>query len=163
MNALELRLLGGLLLAAAGAILGHGKKAELRRQQRCLEKICTALGRMANELVDLQTPMPQLLEKLEDCGFFLLVSAGFGGEPLETLWRRAAQAQPIPEKDREMLAALGAVAGRYDGKRQAEEISLVRQCLAESASALEREIGLRGRRYTALGAALGAMLAVILF
>lgn len=158
-----MRLLGGGLLALAGALLGHEKKAELRAQQRSLEQLCAALGRMENELTALQTPMPQLFARLEDCRFFLLLSAGFGGEPLEKLWTRAARAQPIPEKDRETLGTLGAVVGRYEDQRQAAEIALVRQRLGESAAALEREIRQRGRHFAGLGAALGAMLAVLLF
>ena len=163
MSGTELRLIGGALLAGAGTLLGHEKKSALLGQQRCLEQLCRALGRMESELLALQTPMPELLAKLSDCPFFLLISAGFGGEPLEQLWRRAAQAQPIPERDRETLGALGAVAGRYDAARQAAEIGLARQRLAESAAALAVEVSGRGRRFAGLGAALGAMLAAILF
>lgn len=163
MTETAIRLLGGVLLALAGALLGHGKKTELLRQKRCLEQLSSALSRMENELAELQTPMPQLLAHLEDCRFFLLVSAGFGGEPLERLWQRAADCQPIPQKDRETLGRLGSVVGRYDAARQTAEITLARKELSESAAALERELTERGRHFAGLGAALGAMLAVILF
>ena len=163
MTELMLRLVGGGLLAAAGAMLGNEKHREMRRAQRTLEQLCAALGRAAAELTGLRTPMPQLFMKLEDCPFFLLLSAGFGGEPLEKLWRRAAEVQPIPERDRTALAGLGAVMGRYDAERQAAELELVRKQLSDSAKALEREISARGRHYAGLGAALGGMLAVVLF
>ena len=163
MTATEIRLLGGGLLALSGALLGYEKKTELRKQQSCLEQLCAGLGRMESELAELQTPMPQLLAHLEDCKFFLLVSAGFGGEPLERLWQRAAECQPIPPKDRETLGRLGGVVGRYDAVRQTAEIALARKNLEESAAALERELRERGKHFAGLGAALGAMLAVILF
>lgn len=163
MTAVTLRLLGAGMLALAGGALGYEKKAELRRQQRCLHQLCGALGRMESELLTLQSPLPQLLARLEDCPFFLLVSAGFGGEPLERLWQRAAEVQPIPTADRQLLGELGAVVGRYDARHQAAEITLVRRQLQDHSEALDREIAQRGRHFTGLGAALGAMLAAILF
>ena len=163
MTVTAIRLFGGALLALAGGLLGFERNAALRRQQRCLEQLCSALGRMETELTELCTPLPGLLEKLEDCRFFLLVSAGFGGEPLESLWRRAAEAQPIPPRDRETLGRLGTVVGRYEAGRQAGEIALARRRLSESAAELAREIRERGKHFAGLGAALGAMLAVILF
>ena len=163
MTALAFRMLGGCLLVLAGALLGYEQKSELRRRQRCLEQLSAALGRMECELVELCTPAPRLFEKLEDCPFFLLVSAGFGGEPLERLWCRAAEVQPIPERDKQTLKELGATVGRYDAQRQAGEIALARRKLGESAAAIGREISERGRHYMGLGAAMGAILAVILF
>ncbi len=163
MTGIALRMAGAALLALAGALLGGEKQRELRAQKRGLEQLSAALGRMAAELTALRTPLPQLFMKLEDCPFFLLVSAGFGGEALERLWRRAAEVQNIPKKDRETLAGLGAVVGRYEAERQAAELDLARQTLAESAAALEREISARARHYAGLGAALGGMLAVLLF
>ena len=163
MTALTIRLLGAGLLALAGGLLGYEKTAELKRRQTCLRQLCGALGRMESELVALQTPLPQLLARLEECPFFLLVSAGFGGEPLERLWRRAAEVQPLPAADRQLLGELGSVIGRCDAQRQAAEIALTRQQLRERSAALEREMAERGRHFTGLGAALGAMLAAVLF
>jgi len=162
MNTEMLRLLGGSLLAASGALLGYGRFREQKRQKQSLELLCSSLGRMAGELTELNTPLPELFEKLEECPFFLLLSAGFGGEPLEQLWRRAAGVQLLPQRDRALLASLGAVIGKYEAERQTAEISLVRQQLSEHARELEREMEQRGRHYAGLGAALGAMLAVML-
>ena len=92
-----------------------------------------------------------------------LYIAGFGMQPLERLWRRAAAAQELAEGEREALAALGAVLGRCGAERQCAEIGLVRRRLSDAAAALERELALRGRRYDGLGAALGAIVAAVLF
>ena len=151
------------MLVVCGALLGSSRKREKCREKDALEQLCTALGLLAAELSALRTPMPQAFEKLEDCPFFLLVSAGFGGEALESLWRRAAELQPIPEEARRSLAGLGAVVGRYDAERQSAELLLVRERLAGCADALGREIEQRGRHYPGLGAALGGMLAAMLF
>ena len=163
MTALTLRLLGSALLVAAGAMLGHGKLAEMERRARCLRELCAALGRMEGEIDALQSPLRDVFSRLTDCMFFRLVSAGFGAEPLEKLWRRAAETLPLSEAERETLGNLGGVLGRCDAQRQAGEIGLVRRRLAESADALEREIAARGRRFAGLGAAFGAMLAAVLF
>ena len=163
MTGLSLRLAGSGLLVVSGALLGSSRKREKCREKAELERLCTALGLLAAELSALRTPMPQAFEKLEDCPFFLLVSAGFGGEALDSLWRRAAEAQPIPEDARSALAGLAPVMGRYDAQRQCAELLLVRERLAGCAAALEREIEDRGRHYAGLGAALGGMLAAVLF
>ena len=158
-----IRLTGGLLLAAAGALSGYGRCTELRRRQRLLEELNGALGRLSAELIRLRTPLPQAFEKLKSCRMFYLVSAGFGAEPLETLWKRAAEAQPLKAGERALLGSLGNVLGKYDAPQQSAEIELVRQQLAERVAALEREIDTRGRHYAGLGAALGGIVAVVLY
>ncbi len=79
------RLLGSGLLVLGGALLGWGRRAELERRKRCLRGISDALGRAQWELEALQSPLGELFAHLTDCPFFDLVSAGFGGEPLEEL------------------------------------------------------------------------------
>lgn len=164
MTALTLRLVGGGLLTLAGALLGWEKNAEMRRTLHCLRGICLALGRLQAELTALLPPLPQLFSALgTDCALFAMVSARFGTEPLELLWREAVKALPLGADDARVLEGLGRVLGRYDAPRQASEAALVRDRLAASADALEREIHERGRRFAGLGAALGAMVAVLLF
>ena len=158
-----LRLLGGGLLVLAGALFGWERCAVLRRRRDCLRSLCTALGQAEGELTSLCTPLPELFARLDDCPMFRLVSAAFGTEPLDRLWRRAAAEMPISREEQETLASLGGVLGRCDAERQAGEIRLVRQRLTEYAAAVEREIALRGRRFPGLGAAAGAILAVMLF
>ena len=163
MTAAGLRLTGAVLLTAAGWLLGRRSMDTLRRRAALLRSISVSLGVMADELTALSTPLPLIFERLRDRPFFELLSAGFGGEPLPELWRRAAEAQGLGAKDAEALASLGAVAGRYDAPRQAAEISLVRRALDGSAAAIERELTGRAKSYAGLGAACGAILAVILF
>lgn len=158
-----MKLLGGGLLALAGALLGGSKTAELRAELRELRSLSASLGIFESELTALQTPLPEIFEKLKSERLFLLLSAGFGGEPTERLWRRAAETLEIDAECRRALSALGAVVGRYDAPRQAAEIAAVRARLNERAAVLEAEIAGRGRRLPGLGAALGAMAAALLF
>ena len=163
MTSLTLRLLGSALLIAAGTCLGWGRLAEMQRRLSCLRELCAGLGRMEAELETLQSPLRELLPRLTDVRFFRLVGAGFGGEPLQTLWRRAADTLPISQEERDALAAPGAVLGSCDARRACAELALARASLSARADALEREIASRGRRFAGLGAALGAMVAAILF
>lgn len=163
MTAAWLRLMGAVLLTAAGWLLGRRGTDALRRRAARLRAISVSLGVMADELTALNTPLPMIFERLRGRPFFGLLAAGFGGEPLQKLWRRAAEAQGLDAKDTEALSSLGAVVGRYDAQRQAAEIALVRRSLDDSAAEAEREISGRAKSYAGLGAACGAILAVILF
>ena len=158
-----LHLLGGGLLALAGALLGGEKLAEQERRRRCLRTLAQALGRLERELETLQNPLGELFARLTDCPFFYLVSAGFGTQPLEQLWQSAAAVQPLAEAERTALASLGSVLGRCAAAKQSAEIAMVRSSLTDAAEALEREIAERGRRLPVLGAALGAIVAAVLF
>ena len=163
MTAPALRLLGGALLALGGGLLGQTRLSELQRQRDALRALSAALGRLAAELELLQSPLGAAFSRLTDCPFFRQVAAGFLSRPLETLWRETAAAQPLPEEARRALAPLGAILGRADAARQSAEIGLVRQRLTAAADELEREIAARGRRLPLLGAALGAIVAAVLF
>lgn len=158
-----LKFAGAALLVAAGWLLGRHSTDALRRRAALLRSISVSLGVMADELAALSTPLPLIFERLRGRPFFELLAAGFGGEPLPQLWRRAAEAQGFDAKDTEALSSLGAVVGRYDAPRQAAEIALVRRELDGSAAAVERELSGRAGSYAGLGAACGAILAVILF
>ena len=158
-----LKIAGALLLTVAGALLGGTRTAELRRRLALLRELSTGLGLMADELTALRTPLPGILTRLRDRPFFMLVSCGFGGEPFPRLWARAAETLDLAPTDREALASLGAVLGRYDAATQTAELTLVRRRLDRSASALEAELAGRANTFAALGASAGAILAVILF
>ena len=158
-----LRLLGGGLLVLAGALPGLQRLAAARRRLACLRGLAAALGLLAAELETLLSPLGELFARRADCPFFALVSAGFGAEPLETLWARAAAAQPLSDEERTALAALGGVLGRCAAPRQVSELTLTRRRLSDAADALEREIAANTRRAPLLGAALGAIAAIVLY
>ena len=163
MTGLTLRLLGSALLIAAGTLLGWGRLTEMQRRAQCLRELCDGLGRMETELETLQSPLREMLNHLTDLRFFRLVAAGFGGEPFEALWRRAANAMPLSPEERDALAAPGAVIGRCDASRACAELAMARALLAARREKLEQEIASRGKRFAGLGAALGAIVAAVLF
>lgn len=163
MTALSFRLLGGALLTAAGALFGYERAAALKRRLILLRELDAGLGIMADELTALRAPLPRIFETLRDRPFFSLLHAGFGAEPTEALWRRAAEALELNREEIEILSALAPVIGRYDAEQQAAELALARGRLAERTSAVEAELNGRARSFAGLGAACGAILAVVLF
>ena len=157
------RLLGGALLIAAGALFGYDRTAARKRRLALLRELDAGLGVLADELTALRAPLPQIFMRTRDRPFFDLLYAGFGTQPTERLWRRAAETLDIADEDRAALASLADVAGRYEAERQAAEISRVRRRLETSAAALETELQGRARTFVGLGASFGAILAVLLF
>lgn len=158
-----LRALGGALLILAGALAGFERLSVQRRRLACLRSLADALGRLAVEIETLQSPLEEALSHLTDCPLTEGVYQSFGTAPFEALWTRAADAQPISAEERRAVAALGGVLGRCSAERQTAELSLARRRLTDMADALEREIAARSRRFPLLGAALGAIAAVMLF
>ena len=163
MSVLTLKLLGSGLLVLAGTLLGGSGAGALREEGKRLHSLSASLGILESELTALRTPLPDIFEKLREEPFFAMLSAGFGGEPTEQLWRRAAEALELERECVQALAALGTVMGRYDAVRQASEIAAVRARLDARAESVQRELSERGRHLPGLGAALGAMAAVLLF
>lgn len=159
---MSVKLLGGALLVLAGALLGGGGAIRLRAEAQTLRGLSSSLGVLESELTALHTPLPDAFHRLREERFFALLDAGFGLEPTEQLWRRAVAALELERGCAGALSSLGAVIGRYDAVRQAAEIEAVRCRLDARAAEAEREYSLRGRRLPGLGAALGAMAAVLL-
>ena len=159
------RLLGAALLSLAGALLGLGRRRERQKRLRLLRELDTGLGLMAEELTALHTPLPQLFARLRDRPFFDLLHLGFSRSPGEAdvLWTRAAEAQPLPPEEREILKSFAPAAGRYDADRQAAELNLLRRRLRERAALLETELNGPGKSLPTLGAALGALAGAVLF
>ena len=158
------RLLGGALLVAAGALFGYDRTAALKRRLALLRELDAGLGLLADELTALRAPLPTIFARERDRPFFSLLHAGFGTEPTERLWRRAAETLDLDVADRAALKSLADVVGRYEAERQANEIGRVRRRLEASAAALEAELHSgRARTFVGLGASFGAILAVLLF
>ena len=90
--AVGLRLAGCALLVIAGALLGREKRMALERRARTLRDLAAALGRAQAALDALRCPLPELFARLSDVPFFRALSSDFGTAPLETLWRKSAEA-----------------------------------------------------------------------
>ena len=169
-----LKLAGALLLMTGAACLGFGAAAQLKARVNCLMAFTAALEQMERELGFRLTPMPELMSKLSHTAaapadlFFARCReemAQLGMRTFGELWRTALNDEPellLEPAERQILASLGDVLGRYDadGQRQAlaTAIAELGECLRQARQERDR----LGRVYATLGLGAGAMLVIIL-
>lgn len=161
------KLVGALLLTAAGALLGFERSARVKRRVSLLTALCAALGVMAEEISMLRTPLPELFARLagrgpEETRSFFTSLCTDGGEMLSGRWSACVNALPLGAEEREALHALGMSLGRYDARSQCAQIEYVLSQLRREAERARCERDGKAGTYLGLGLSLGAMAAVIL-
>ena len=161
------RLAGALLVALAGLMAGLLAAAGQREAARRGAALCRMLELMEFELTRFRTPLAELFDSLgarsEEpvsglCG--AVISAMERGETLSDAWDRGLSA--LSRRERERLAPLGRVLGRYGAEEQAAAVRDCRRSLEDQTAQLRTELRERSRIYIGLGAAGGVMLAVLL-
>lgn len=164
-----MRLTGALLLVLSGLLGGLGAAGELKKTVRRREELCRLLVRMACELERFRTPLPELfsaLAKQEEgavralcCGVESRVSE-LGRVSFEEIWRGSIVF--LPPDERQILAGLGTVLGRYGAEQQ---LSALESCLRDMEVLLDkaRARGSElGRVYIGLCTGGGILAAVLL-
>ena len=164
-----MKLLGAMLLTAAGLLAGLAAAGELRSRAARREELARMLERMEFELGRFATPLPALFERLSGqlsgdarllCGHMSAALADLGGRTAEELWTEAVAFLPGPE--REALLPLGQVLGRYGAEEQLAALAACRARMLEAAEDARRDLRERGRMAVGIGAAGAAALAVLL-
>ena len=167
-----IRLIGAVLVAAGGALLGFQAAAGLRGRVRALNQLEAGLALLEREL-ELNLPtLSRLLERGaargEGVARELFQGCVRGLERLDlesfsTLWRRLVEEQSVlgPE-GQAILYPLGDTLGRYEARRQLEALSAARRRLTELSVRLEADSRRKGKVYQALGLSGGAFLVILL-
>lgn len=167
-----IRLMGAVLVAAGGAILGFQAAAVLRRRGRAVRRMEEGLALLERELELSAPPLSRLLERgaAHSQGparaLFQGCTQGLDNldrEDFSSLWRRLVRerAELTPE-GQAILLPLGNTLGRYEGERQRETLSAARRRLGELAARLETDSRRQGRVYQVLGLSGGAFLVILL-
>lgn len=166
------RLIGAVLVAAGGALLGFQAAAGLRRRVRVLGQLGAGLALLERELELNLPPLPRLLERgaahSEGVARELFQGCVRGLERLDredfsALWRRLVGKQPaLDPEEQAILYPLGDTLGRYEVQRQLEVLSAARRRLEELSARLETDSRRKGRVYQALGLSGGAFLVILL-
>ena len=167
-----IRLIGAVLAASGGALLGIQAAAELRGRVRALRQLEEGLALLEREL-ELNLPtLPRLLERgaahSEGAARELFRGCVRGLDRLDredfsTLWRRLVGEQSALEPEGQaILYPLGDTLGRYEAQRQLEALSAARRRLRELSARLEADSRRKGRVYQALGLSGGAFLVILL-
>ena len=168
-----LKVLGAVLLIAGGSCGGLLAVSGRSRPEYSLRCFCLALELALGLWVFSLSPTPELLEKLSRQvpppanGFFARCRADLsqlGEKSLAEIWQGAlaVSAPDLTEEDRDLLAQVGNVLGRYDGPGQQEAFGQVRAGLAHALEGAEQDRDSRGKVMKALGLTAGCFLAILL-
>lgn len=161
--------LGALLVFLGGLLGGMGAAGRLRRAARELRELERTMALVAYALECYRLPTPALARQLAQsapgagAALFARVAAAMEDEPelsLDTLWAHALDG--VAEVARPSLTAFGAVLGRYAAEEQARAAERCRRELDRLAEDAERESARNGRVYITVGAAVGAMAAIVM-
>ena len=165
-------LLGAVLVAAGGALLGCQAAAGLRKRGRAVRQMEEGLALLERELELSAPPLSRLLERGAAHsqgparGLFQGCAQGLDRldrEDFSSLWRRMVRERTeLTPEGQAVLLPLGDTLGRYDGERQREALAAARRRLGELAGRLEADSRRQGRVYQALGLSGGAFLVILL-
>jgi len=164
-----IRLLGALLIAAAGVLVGICAAREYAYRVRECEGMIAALARMRAEIEVRLTPMSDIFAVLAEedsvcTPFFAALCdrmAASDGEMLGALWQRTAR-DILPESaSREIFSALGASLGCYDAAQECAAIGYTMSRLETELAAARETSAVQGGLRRKLGAAAGVGFAVL--
>lgn len=168
-----IRWIGALLVTAGGLLLGMTKAAELRRRERMLGALVTAIESFGNEICLRLTPMPELAAKMAldapepVTGLFTALEAGLdeiGQKSLCRIWTEAVDASGLELKreERAALTELGQTLGRFSAAEQSGPLERCVGKLEEIRLDAAHESRTMCRLWTGLGITGGMLLAVLL-
>ncbi len=163
------RLLGALLVTAAGLLAGLLAAGGLRERAERLAELGRMLELMEFELSRFSTPLPTLFERLAgqlagDAGALCRRMRDglqeLGSRTLADIWAAALEA--LPPAERRMLLPLGQVLGRYGAEEQRMALAVCRESVARAAAEARTAQREKGRMLVGVSAAGAAALAVLL-
>lgn len=163
-----MRLLGAALVVLAGVLMGLQRAAELRRAVQCRATLCRMLEGLSYELGRFRTPLPEVFSSLctqcEGAALALCraVSESLNGEQpvFSAAWARGLTL--VPPREREILAPLGSVLGRYGTEEQLPALERCRRDMESLLSEGRERLRARSGVCVGLWAAAGLMAAVVL-
>lgn len=168
-----MRWIGAILVAGGAAAASLSAVQRLGARVRLLAALMDALEIIRAELQFNLTPLPALMELLASGApaparpFFARCARLMdllGAHSFQALWNKALAetegAWLTPE--RELMAALGGMLGRYDAEAQSRAVSYTRARMEALWRGAEEKRARQGRVYGALGLASGLAVVIIL-
>jgi len=167
------RWLGAVLVAGCGLWLGLQRTVWYTRRVGALQGLLEALSLMEWELKERETPVPELLRRLEqgaqgEVRTFFSICGGqltcLGEQSFGEIWSGAAEQArlPLSREELAMLQGLGPVLGRYDQESQRGAIRRTGAQLATQLEEAREERDRLGRLSGVLGGAAGLLAAILL-
>ena len=165
-----MRFAGALLLMAAGWAAGAALTGGLRRKCAVLRELTAVLFRMAEELDQRETPLPQIF--LREAERAPLLSAALrlaarqtaagrpAGQALAPLCTALSKDEGLPQAA-EAMTELSTLLGAYDAETQARACRAAGQSIEDLRREQDRVLAEKGRLYRALAFSAGAILALL--
>jgi len=168
------RLIGAILIIGATAAMGLTSVRQMDKRARNLAEILTSLKTMRREICDRMTPMPELLEQLQNEAdapadqFFAQVirqMGDIGTRSFHAIWKSAVEHTPdlaLTEREAQALADLGRTLGRYDIEEQRAALDDTIGRMEDFWKAAIEERRTRGKVHAVLGLVTGVFAVIIL-
>ncbi len=168
------RYIGAALILASSGAMGIGMVRALRYRVRCLSAVCQALLILKSEICGRLTPLRDAFEKLSEEGPALtspLFAAALEGmsrldsRSAADIWREAVfgdNGLDLTAREREDLAAAGAVLGRCDLELQSGTLGEAAEKFREYLSRAETKADRDGRANAMLSITAGIFAVLIL-
>lgn len=166
------KLIGALLIIAAGGIFGFSLVREYRKEEDGLRQLIAALDYMQCELQYRMTPLPDLCreagrENRSMVGQVLLMLAQeldcmVSPDVRSCMLEALGSGDKLPAKTRQAFENLGATLGRFDVSGQIQGLESVRAFCRRELESLASGRELRLRSYKTLSLCAGAALAILL-
>lgn len=153
-----MRWLGALLLVGACGSVGLKKIGGLRRRIALLDSLCQQLRQLQTELLQRNTPMPDLLEQLGQPQLAAGMRQGMTAQAAARPLLQKLEGE-LPQSAR-TLEGLSGILGRYDGETQARACHHALQQLEAQREAFARELAEKGNLYRTVPLAFGLMAAL---
>ncbi len=164
-----LKVLGLVLVWGGCALWGVWAAGVLRRRVRVLEDIGRGLELMERELALSRSALPELLERVshrateQGKNLFIICRTELEkGNSFTCSWNAALEGSGLIGRDRELLACLSAIMGRYDASGQIQALSQLRGGLDEHTACMRQQAQDLGKVYGVLGATVGGFLSLML-
>jgi stage III sporulation protein AB len=161
-----IKLMGSLLVFAAGGLVWWIQQQERRRKGAVLADLASVLRQMQEEIRMMRTPMPELFRKLEKrCGqdvsdvLCAMSGAVEQGTEVAAVWKRSVCALPVDERTRDVLCKLDFCG---DEEKLCKELSFTAYEIAKCAEVLESSRREDGKRISALCFSWAALLVILL-
>ncbi|MCL2829051.1 MAG: stage III sporulation protein AB [Oscillospiraceae bacterium] len=147
---------------------------QMEKRVRNLSGILTSLKTMKREICDRMTPMPELLEQLQNEAdrpvdhFFAQVTrqmGAIGTRSFHSIWKAAVEQTTdlaLTEREAQVLADLGRTLGRYDVEEQRSALDDTIGRIEDFWKAAIEERRSRGKVHAALGLVAGVFVVIIL-
>ena len=163
-----LKLFGAALMTAGGAGAGFALvRAEIARAD-AVEDVRAALGILRSEISLLETPLPDIFDRLARDGpesardFFAALSAGVYPDGFAEAWRGALPRLALATDAERVMDRLALTLGRYGAGQQCAELDAAGSALADCVQRLRERTRIRRGICPGLGASAAAVIAVLL-